>query len=682
MKKLLIGLLVLVVIVVAAAVILPFVIPIETIREQVIVRAKEATGRDLAIDGDFSLSLLPRLELQATDVRFANAPGQEPADMVRLKELGIELEVLPLLSGNVKLGRFVLVEPDIHLAVDKAGKPNWAFGTPGEAPAAESGAGGVGGPSEISLGEVRIVDGRVIYDDQSTGQKVVLEQINFDVALTGLDSPFKASGSLVQNGEKLELAIDSPTIRPILENGTSEIVMNLKSAVVTAGYAGTVTVGKAPRVTGDVDLEIPSLTALAAWAGQPLEADFATPLAFAVKGALDATGQKVSFNEATIAFDDIKGTGDLAVALGGARPALSGRLDLGLVDVNPYLPKEKADAAGSGGQGSGTTSGSGGKAAAAGWSDEPMDFSGLGAADVDFKLSVEGLHVQELKIGRSALAMTLKNAVLGVDLSELNLYGGKGQGKIGLDASKAVPALSEQFVLEGIQAQPLLTDAAGFEKLEGTGRIEVAVTASGKSQRAMVESLNGKGAIKFENGSINGINLAAMVRNVTTAFSGGGGEQKTDFAELSGTFTITDGQLENKDMVLLNPLIRVNGAGTSDLPARTVNYRVTPKVVASLEGQGGATDKKGLAVPVIIEGPWDNLSYRPDMEGVVKDLVKDPGAAVDSVKDTLKGVKEGGAAGALGKVLQGGDGGAATSGSGEAPAKPDVKKTLKNLLGN
>ncbi|MEW5727896.1 MAG: AsmA family protein, partial [Pseudomonadota bacterium] len=74
----------------------------------------------------------------------------------------------------------------------------------------------------------------------------------------------------------------------------------------------------------------------------------------------------------------------------------------------------------------------------------------------------------------------------------------------------------------------------------------------------------------------------------------------------------------NRDLALKSPLLRVEGAGTVDLPRRSLKYRVEPKAVASLEGQGGASDLGGVQVPVIIEGPWDNLSYRPDLEAMVK----------------------------------------------------------------
>ncbi len=193
----------------------------------------------------------------------------------------------------------------------------------------------------------------------------------------------------------------------------------------------------------------------------------------------------------------------------------------------------------------------------------------------------------------------------------------------------------------------------------------------------MVQSLDGTGAIKFVDGAIRGINLAQMVRNVATAFTGSGEAQKTDFAELSGTFKITKGILRNDDLLLLNPLLRVAGAGTADLPKRTVDYRVEPKVVGSIEGQGGDAAAKGLAVPVIAEGPWHDIKYRPDLAaavgGSLGEITKDP-------KGALEGAKDAGESLLKGLTGQGGD--KAPEAGGAQKEQPNPADALKKLFGD
>ena len=75
MKKLFIGLLVIIVLLVAAVVAIPFFLPLDTIKQQVAEQARAATGRDLAINGDFNVSVFPTIGLKASDVTFSNAAG-------------------------------------------------------------------------------------------------------------------------------------------------------------------------------------------------------------------------------------------------------------------------------------------------------------------------------------------------------------------------------------------------------------------------------------------------------------------------------------------------------------------------------------------------------------------------------------------------------------------------------
>ena len=70
--------------------------------------------------------------------------------------------------------------------------------------------------------------------------------------------------------------------------------------------------------------------------------------------------------------------------------------------------------------------------------------------------------------------------------------------------------------------------------------------------------------------------------------------EKTDFATLGASFKIAKGQAQTADLRLAGPLVRMTGAGTVDLPAQALKFRVDPQLVASLEGQGGKTDLQGL----------------------------------------------------------------------------------------
>jgi AsmA protein len=659
-KKLLIGLAAVIVLVIAAAIAVPLFIPLDTYKAKIVALVKSETGRDLKIAGPVHFSLFPSVALEANDVSLSNPPGAASPNMVQLKTLEVELKLFPLLHGGLEISQFKLVQPVIALEVDKQGKPNWAF-TPAapaaqpaapSAPAASSSSSGANF-SAISLGDVSISDGQASYLDQRTGEKKQLTGINMTLSLPSLDEPFTAKGAAVWDGEKATLAVQIDKPGTLQRGGASPVAITFAANPINFAFKGDATGAALSKLTGGIDLSIPSVRGLAKWAGVAFDAPGTGFGQMTLSGKIDKDGQKIAFSNAVIALDAIKATGALSVDTGGAKPVLAGRLDVDKLDVNPYLPPENkggstsAPSSTSARSSGGAAAGGGGAAAPAasstkssGWSDAPIDMSPLKLANADFDLTANAILYRKIAVGKSALALHLKDGRFEADLSQIALYQGKGQGKFTADGSGAIPAIAMNFNLSGVAIQPLAKDAADFDKLSGTGSIVIDVSGHGKSQREIVNSLSGKGSLNLANGKIEGVNLMAFTKNVTSALTGAiGGSNATDFGALTGTYTITNGILKNNDLKLTSSEVPMTGAGTVDLPARTVNYRLTPNVAGL------------LAVPVDITGPWDNLSYRPDLAGIAKGLAKDPGKALDVLKNG--GGSAGSSAGSLLKGLLG-----------------------------
>jgi AsmA protein len=250
--------------------------------------------------------------------------------------------------------------------------------------------------------------------------------------------------------------------------------------------------------------------------------------------------------------------------------------------------------------------------------------------------------MRKIQVGQSALGLHLAGGRMTADLTKLTLYQGAGQGKLVLDGSGQVPGLDASFKLANVQAEPLIKDASNADMLTGTGSFDIAVTGRGHTQRELVGALNGKGALNFANGAIKGVNLGAIARAAKGATSGNitaiaqsveggirgavGGNQQTDFSSLTGTFTITNGILTNKDLDLKSPVVQATGAGTADLPKRTADYKL-------------ATTLEGTKVGLTVTGPWDNLSYKPDLEDALK---AGAGKAIQELGKGILGGQSGG----------------------------------------
>ena len=225
-----------------------------------------------------------------------------------------------------------------------------------------------------------------------------------------------------------------------------------------------------------------------------------------------------------------------------------------------------------------------------------------------------------IKAGPIGIRAAVAGGKLKLELPNFQLYGGVGTGVLSVDATGKVPVQTFRFSLSNLDAYPFLDDVAAFQRIEGKAAIAIDLAASGASQRAMVSALAGTASFEFSDGAIRGINVAKMVRNLGSATLSGwqsGDAEKTDFASLGASFKIAQGKAQTSDLHLSGPLVRMAGTGTVDLPAQTINLRVDPQVVASLEGQGGKNDLQGLGVPVAINGPWAAPSIYPDIAGIL-----------------------------------------------------------------
>jgi len=639
MKKALLIVLALVVIVIGAVIAVPFVVPTETYTRQLEAQVEQATGRTLTIEGPVELSILPRLALDVQNVHFANPPGGLEPDMATLDALEVRLKLLPLLTGTVEVDRFVLIEPEIHLEVDAEGRPNWQFAEAApEEPGTATGEGDGGLPiTELKLGDIRIENGTVTYTDAATGTAERVENVAMAVRLPDMRGPFEAEGSFVYQGEAVTLDLVVATPLALIEQGASAVTTAVTAPELELRFDGEVRGGPAPDATGQIDLAVTSIRELVAWLGEPLDFEGEGLQTLEISGRLEAAPERVAFADATIGLDQVSGQGQVAVDLRAAAPKVSGRLDLGAVDLNPYLPPETEEEAPADADPAGPESGP------PDWSDEPIALPPVGGFGLDFEFTTEGLTYRELEIGPAVLALRLADDVFTADLTDFTLYGGRGRGTLEVAlAEEGVPEIRKQFRLDGLQALPFLTAVADFERLEGTLSAELAVETRGRTERELVQNLNGDGQATFTDGAIVGINIAAMVRNVGSAFLDPTAQEtrRTDFAELAGSFTIEDGILRNDDMRLQAPVLRVEGRGRVDLPERTIDYRVEPKAAPTLEGQGGTQDLAGILVPVQIQGPWHDLSFRPDLSAVLETALESPEALGQQVEQLERVIEE------------------------------------------
>ncbi len=654
MKKLFIFLFLIIGLIGALIVALPFILPMDMVHEKVIAMVNEKTGGQLQINGKTSFSIIPSPSITLKDIRFKTAPDLPTTTEVQARSVTVKVKLMPLLSKNIEVNEFVIFQPFINITKHKAGSIHRTSKQNTPSPASATGQGNTQSDesntdiqqtsnaalplNDISLENVRIVEGRFHYKDQTTGKSEQAEKINATLQLRDLDHPLNISSDLVWHKKKISLTAMIDQTRELLENRNSEVNLDLKAPDVSLLFTGNIDRSEALAATGNLKMHSNSVRQLLKWTGQeaPLPGGLQN---LNIHSDIQYSEKFIKLTKTKLDLDKSKMTGHITVYTAEKKPRITGQLALNYLNLNTYLTKSKV-------YGWSSVNGEyrvARNGAAAKSTDTPLDFRGLQAINADLGLSLGGMRYQNIKLGKTNLHILIKDAVLKANLKDFNLYQGRGIGQLTLNGKKARTALKSTFNLSNISVLPLLKDAADFAWLSGSGNVKLDITGIGSTVGGLKKTLNGTTDIKFTDGAIEGINIAQMLRSVTTGALLGLSKntaQKTDFSALTARLNIKNGVVHNNDLKLSSPLLRITGKGKANLVTERLDYRVEPKIVASLEGQNGSK-ASGLNIPLNIKGTFSSPKVQPDLKAMLanpKDLVKSVKGLGKSLKnlDALK----------------------------------------------
>lgn len=601
------------------ALVLPLIIPTEVYRSQIEQAGREQLGREVTIAGPIRLSILPRLQASASDVTIDNAEGFGADPFAEMNSLRLSLQLWPLLSGNIAVDEFILVEPVIRL--EQAGtQNNWTFVGDESAPPPVPVPAETGGfrrpgalPFDASFGDIRLERGQLSFSDGTSLYQ--LDDVDMRLDLPSIDAPMRLTGDFITNGQPMDVAVALGSLKGFFEGQATSLDFSLLGPVGNIVFEGEARESSELAFQGAADIDLP-LRVLAEFFGSELpEGD--TFQRFEATSDLLALPGELSLSNTNLVFDAIQASGDMSVNYASDRPVVSGDLTIPDLDLTPYVVAE-ADPSRGNSQNSGIGP----------WSDTPIDLSPLGLIDGEITASVGRLLANDIEITEAVMVSRLDNGRMTTELTRFLLYGGEGRATAVANVRGATPSFSINANLDALQALPFLRDAAKFERLRGLGDLQLDLVTSGNNPAAIMNSLDGQGQFDFSEGAIVGANLAQIIRTVQSALetrqlpSGFGEEQETDFSALGGSFTVENGLAQNLDLTMLSPLLRVTGRGEVDLANQTVSYRLNPRAVQSLAGQGGDLDLRGLEVPISIQGNFNDVAIGLDWESIATSLIR------------------------------------------------------------
>lgn len=506
----------------------------------------------------------------------------------------------------------------------------------------------------------------VTISDLVLSAKTNNDKQSIDATLSGQVNSNLATQQTVIEGLKLNADITDPALpgeKAKLEL-TSKVTADMKQETVTLsalalqlqelmleadikasnilsdklGFAGSVNIKpfSLRKLAKDMNIELPEM------------ADSSSLETVALSSELEGSANHINAKQLNLTFDQSKLTGQLAIN-NFSKPAFNFALKLDQIDADRYLPPVEESTTKAKPATSPET------AAKAGSDALPLNslrqINAKGTIDIG-KMKATGMTSENIHVTINAADGLVKLSPMRADL-----YQGKYNGNVSLDARGDKLKLALDESVKGVQAEPLLNDIAGEAKITGTANANAKLTGTGATVDEIKQTLSGNGGFSFTDGALKGVNIAESIRKAKAALSGqkladSGEPVQTDFSTLSGTFTATNGLIDNQDLALKSPLLRISGAGQASLPKETIDYSLKVAIVGSISGQGGAelADLKGLTIPVKIGGTFSEPKPTVDLASMVQDKAKEElkAKAEEKIKEKLGGDLGGLLGGALG----------------------------------
>jgi AsmA protein len=670
---------------------------------------KEATGRELVIEGDLSLSLFPWLAIEMGRTELGNAAGFDDTPFASFESARLSVRVMPLLlQRQVVVGTAALDSLKVNLQVRKDGKGNWEdFGEAGaaepETPEPQAGE----TTATIDVASVAVTDAALTYTDASTGDRYELTELNLTSGRIAAGEAVPLDGGLAFKLEPaglsgridigLVVAFDTDaatvSISDLDVDGRVEGAMQVPATIRLRAPSITVDTGAQNADLGKVNLQLMSVNLLAAvepfsYAGDPrpsatisiepfsprtlmqelaIEApptadpDVLERLAVDAKAKVGAN--TIALSDLRLVLDDTTFTGKLSVP-----KSADGTFELDLagdsIDVARYMAPASDEAAA--------------EETATGNVEIPVEL--IRALNARGNLKIASANLGKILFENVTLGVNSANGRMRIHPIAADFFDGGYRGDVNIDASGKVPSIAVDEKIVNVNLRPMMRAMYEVDNVTGTVNGTFRLGGSGADMDAIRRDLDGNLSIELVDGAWEGTDVWYELRKARSLVKGepapkAPANPRTQFSSMKASGKVTDGVMRNDDFFAELPFMQLTGKGTVNFVEATVDYTATGRFLEKPEFATGATQKElddftKAVIPFRITGPLADPSIKPDIEEMLKDR------AEEEAKKALQ------------KKLFGDD--EQPPADGEEPQeekdledqlKDEAKKRLKDLLG-
>jgi hypothetical protein len=367
--------------------------------------------------------------------------------MLTLRRFEVELQLFPLLFGDMQINRLILVEPDIFLETDAKGVGNWLFEVPGEkSKQAESGGGDAAIPH---VGRLRIENGLLTYRDGASGETTKIALTSVEATADSPSDPLQLSviAALNENAVKLTGSV-GPLKNAMDPDAPLQIDLAAEGFGVNAMVKGTATAARG-ALDALVKVSATDLSGLRPLAGNGVPAGL--PLNLGAQAKANDGKASLTNIKLTLGKSDLAGTASFDAT--GEVPVLTAdfsgkRLDLSQIQAASKDTATKKTSAAS-------KSKRPGKVLPA----DKLPLDDLKSINADVKLSLAEVITPQITLNQVSATAKLSKGHLAVQPMGQTLAGSKVDMAASVDAGRKRPAVTFSMTAPKLDVGRLLTES-------------------------------------------------------------------------------------------------------------------------------------------------------------------------------------------------------------------------------
>ena len=573
-------------------------------------QAEQRTGRKFEIGGDLDVDLGWVSTIRAGQVRFGNAAWSKQATMASAQHVEFDLEVMPLLRGDVRIPRLRLTRPVLNLEVGPDRIGNWKFGKPGR--------------METQFRRLWIDAGKLAFLDTASKTDIKVDVASQVTPGNESSPPISAKGGGRWKGNTFTVQghAESP-----LELGKTDSPYRI-DARATAGATRAHARGMLldPLRMRDFDLKLAlsgknledlyPLIGLALPASPPYSLDgrLTRDIAIPEGGTSKDSGKRVvwHYDGFTGKVGDSDLAGSASVETGGKRPFLRATLTSRRLDFDDLAGFVGAAPQAGGGEATNpelAALAARQKARSRVLPDTPYNLERLRAMDADVRWKAHRISAPKLPLDDMDAHLKLEDGVLRLEPLNFGVAGGDIRSVIRMDAREKTIRTRARITARGLNLAKLMPDVKLAQDAIGKVGGDISIAGSGNSIAEMLASSDGDIALGMGRGQVSnllmelaGLDLAEALKFLITK------DRKVPVRCAFGDFAVRDGIMTARALAFDTTDTIIVGEGTISLRDETLDLRLRPR----------PKDRSLFVMrsPLLLSGTFKDPSFRPDFKRV------------------------------------------------------------------